>query len=118
MSNYKTVFSDVVDLTDTTAYFEFDTEGYTGISFAIEYVTGTPSACYVQLQYSVNGRDFDIAKTRKYSDDSLAAITFIDETLREFQTHGRPIAHKKCRLKIKTAESAAATGILTAFLSD
>jgi hypothetical protein len=116
MADFKTLVSDVIDLTDTAEYFEFDTQGFTTISFGVEYSTGTPSACYVQLQYSSNGRDFDIAKTRKYSDDSLAAISFIDETLREFQTHGRPISHKVCRIKVKTAESAAATGRITVYL--
>ena len=113
----KILVSPVIDLTDTSAYFQFDTAGASHIQFGLDYVTGTPSACYIQLQVSSNGRNFDIAKTRKYSDDTLAAITFIDETLREFNTQGKEICAKTCRIKVKTAESAAATGRITVYLS-
>ena len=116
MARYQTLISPLLDLTDTSESFEFDTQGATAIQFGLEYATGTPSACYVQLQVSSNGRNFDIAKTRKYSDDSIAAITFIDETLREFNTQSRPLCAKTCKLKIKTAESAAATGYITVYL--
>ena len=116
MARYQTLVSPLLDLTDTSSVFEVDTQGATSIQFGLEYATGTPSACYIQLQVSSNGRNFDVAKTRKYSDDSLAAITFIDETLREFNTQGKPICAKTCRIKVKTAESLAATGYITVYL--
>lgn len=117
MADFRTFISPLLDLTDTDEVFEFNTEGATAIQFGLEYATGSPSACYIQLQTSSNGRNFDVAKTRKYSDDSLAAITFIDETLREFNTHGRPLCAKVCRIKVKTAESAAATGRVSVYLT-
>ena len=49
MADFKTLVSDVIDLTDTAEYFEFDTQGFTTISLGVEYSTGTPSACYVKL---------------------------------------------------------------------
>jgi len=113
----KILVSPVLDLRDTASYFEFNTAGASHIQFGLEYVTGTPSTCYIQLQVSSNGRNFDIAKTRKYSDDSLAAITFIDETLREFNTQGKEICAKTCRIKVKTAETGAATGRITVYLT-
>lgn len=113
--HYVNHVSPVMDLTDTSEVFEFSCEGYDGIQFGLEYDTGTPSACYIQLQLSSNGRQYDIAKTLK-SDGTLAAITFVDETLREFNTQGKDICAKMGRIKVKTAESAAATGRVTVYL--
>lgn len=115
MADYRSFVSPLLDLTDTNSEFVINTEGATAIQFGLEYLTGTPAACYVQLQVSSNGRNFDIAKTLK-SDGTLAAIAFIDETLREFNTQGRPLCAHTCKLKIKTAESAAATGFITGYL--
>ena len=112
----KYLVSPLLDLTSTSSEFEFSTEGYNYISFGLDYATGSPSACYIQLQVSSNGRNYDIAKTYS-TGSSLSVITFIDETLREFNTQGKHITAKACKIKVKTAESAAATGYITVYLS-
>ena len=113
----KTIVSDVLDLDTTASEFEFSTSGYSRVSWEVVYATGTPSVLYTRLLVSAGGTNFQIAKTVKADATGVVAVGWVDEVIRNFSTFGKDITATTCKIKVKTAESLAATGRIHVYLA-
>lgn len=113
----KTIVSDVLDLDTTASEFEFSTSGYSRVSWEVVYATGTPSVLYTRLLVSATGTDFQISKTVKADGSGVVAVGWVDEAGRDSSTFGKDITATTCKIKVKTAETLAATGRIHVYLA-
>ena len=107
----KVIVSDTLDLDATTSEFEFSTSGYSQLSWEVVYDTGTPATLVTRLLVSAGGTYFGISKTVKADATGVEVVVFVDEVARNFTTFGKDIAASRCRIKVKTAETADAAGV-------
>jgi hypothetical protein len=113
----KVLVSPTLDLESTASEFQFSTSGYSRVSWEVVYATGTPVTMYTRLLVSATGSNFQIAKTVKADGSGITVVAWVDEVIRNFSTYGKDITATTCKIKVKTAENAEATGKIHVYLA-